>query len=82
MIHLILSNPLKSSCVPSTQNAQNALILMPLASQFFDGLPWNLNKSGAHCHVDRNLITGASPEASNAFGKLAAQELLDSLVSG
>ena len=39
-------------------------------------------KADATCHVDRRLITGASPEAANAFGKLAAQELLSSLVSG
>ena len=28
------------------------------------------------CHVDRKLITGASPQAANGFGKLAATELL------
>lgn len=28
------------------------------------------------CHVDRKLITGASPEAANDFGKLSANELL------
>lgn len=39
-------------------------------------------KADATCHVDRRLITGASPEAANAFGKLAARELLDSLASG
>ena len=82
MIHLFFPNLLNFSRVRSTRNAQNALIMMPLASQLFDGSPWNLNKSGAHCHVDRNLITGASPEAANAFGKLVAQELLDSLASG
>ena len=28
------------------------------------------------CHVDRKLVTGASPLAANDFGKLAATELL------
>ena len=31
------------------------------------------------CHVDRKLITGASPQAANDFGKLAATELLKEL---
>ena len=28
------------------------------------------------CHIDRKLITGASPLAANNFGKLSATELL------
>lgn len=31
------------------------------------------------CYVDRKLITGASPDAANNFGKLAATKLLKSL---
>lgn len=33
-------------------------------------------KAGASCHVDRRLVTGASPKAANAFGRLAAETLL------
>jgi len=33
-------------------------------------------KADDTCHVDRNLITGASPAASNKLGRLAAQTLL------
>ena len=33
-------------------------------------------EADATCHVDRKLITGASPEAADNFGKLAATELL------
>jgi molecular chaperone Hsp31 and glyoxalase 3 len=33
-------------------------------------------KADDTCHKDRNLITGASPEAANKFGELAAKELL------
>ena len=52
-------------------------------------MPWiygeRLNKLGVTilneeadntCHVDRKLITGASPLAANNFGKLAANALL------
>ena len=52
-------------------------------------MPWvygeRLNKLGVTiinkeadntCHIDRKLITGASPLAANEFGKLAATELL------
>ena len=36
-----------------------------------------LNKKADNtCHQDRNLITGASPQAANNFGKLAANALL------
>ena len=33
-------------------------------------------KADASCHVDRRLITGASPKAANAFGRLASETLL------
>jgi len=33
-------------------------------------------KADDTCHKDRNLITGASPEAANDFGELATKELL------
>lgn len=33
-------------------------------------------KADDSCHKDRSLITGASPEAANKFGELAAKELL------
>ena len=33
-------------------------------------------KADDSCHVDRRLITGASPKAANAFGRLAAASLL------
>jgi molecular chaperone Hsp31 and glyoxalase 3 len=33
-------------------------------------------KADSTCHVDRKLITGASPEAANDFGRLVAQQLL------
>lgn len=33
-------------------------------------------KADNTCHIDRKLITGASPSAANNFGKLAATELL------
>ena len=33
-------------------------------------------KADKTCHVDRKLVTGASPQAANEFGKLAATELL------
>jgi len=34
-------------------------------------------KADASCHVDRRLISGASPKAANAFGRLAAETLLN-----
>ena len=34
-------------------------------------------KADDTCHVDRNLITGASPMASNKLGRLAAEALLE-----
>ena len=55
-------------------------------------MPWRLqekleslgaevvNKKGdSTCHVDRRLITGASPEAADALGRLAAETLLAQL---
>ena len=35
-------------------------------------------KADNSCHVDRRLITGASPKAANDFGRLAAETLLKS----
>ena len=34
-------------------------------------------KADASCHIDRRLISGASPKAANDFGRLAAQTLLE-----
>ena len=34
-------------------------------------------KADNTCHIDRNLISGASPAASNDFGRLAAKTLLE-----
>ncbi len=39
-------------------------------------------KADATCHVDRKLITGASPQAANAFGRLAATTLLQHSLTG
>lgn len=36
------------------------------------------SKADATCHVDRRLISGASPKAANGFGRLAAETLLQS----
>ncbi|MGB2220220.1 MAG: glyoxalase III HchA [Henriciella sp.] len=33
-------------------------------------------KADDTCHIDRRLVTGASPKAANAFGRLAAETLL------
>lgn len=40
------------------------------------GVTFINKKADATCHIDRKLITGASPQAANDFGKLAATELL------
>ena len=40
------------------------------------GAQINNTKADASCHVDRRLITGASPKAANAFGRLASETLL------
>lgn len=37
------------------------------------------SKADATCHVDRRLISGASPKAANDFGRLAAETLLKNL---
>ena len=34
-------------------------------------------KADNTCHIDRNLISGASPAAANDFGRLAAKTLLE-----
>lgn len=57
-------------------------------------MPWwvgeRLNAAGAEiinkkaddtCHVDRRLISGASPKAANDFGRLAAETLLKTVSS-
>ena len=36
-------------------------------------------KADKSCHVDRHLITGASPKAANDFGRLAATTLLNAV---
>lgn len=36
-------------------------------------------KADNSCHVDRRLISGASPKAANDFGRLAAETLLNAL---
>lgn len=36
-------------------------------------------KADDTCHIDRNLITGASPMASNKLGRLAAEALLETV---
>lgn len=40
------------------------------------------SKADGTCHRDRRLITGDSPQAANAFGKLAAEALLADSHSG
>ncbi len=35
------------------------------------------SKADATCHIDRRLVSGASPKAANAFGRLAAEALLE-----
>ena len=36
-------------------------------------------KADDSCNVDRRLVSGASPKAANAFGRLAAETLLDAV---
>ena len=36
-------------------------------------------KADSTCHIDRHLISGASPQASNDFGRLAAKTLLEAI---
>ncbi len=42
------------------------------------GVTFVNKKADATCHIDRKLITGASPQSANNFGKLCATELLKS----
>ena len=35
------------------------------------------NKADNSCHIDRKLVSGASPKAANNFGQMAARALLD-----
>ncbi len=37
------------------------------------------SKADSSCHIDRRLISGASPKAANGFGRLAAETLLASV---
>lgn len=37
------------------------------------------SKADDSCHIDRRLISGASPKAANNFGRLAASTLLDAV---
>ena len=37
------------------------------------------SKADATCHIDRRLISGASPKAGNRFGRLATETLLKSM---
>jgi len=39
-------------------------------------------KADNTCHIDRHLITGASPKAANDLGRLAANTLLDAVNAG
>ena len=41
------------------------------------GVEFINTKADDSCHIDRKLITGASPKAANQFGKIAARALLD-----
>ena len=41
------------------------------------GLTLVNKKADDTCYIDRNLITGASPMASNKLGRLAAEALLE-----
>lgn len=43
------------------------------------GVQFVNTKADDTCHTDRRLITGASPKAANAFGQMAARELLASI---
>lgn len=77
-------NGYKIASFPDAVDAQG-----PMIGYNPGAMPWiygeKLNKLGvtiinekadATCHVDRKLITGASPQAANEFGKLAARALL------
>ncbi|MDP8051432.1 protein deglycase HchA [Pasteurella atlantica] len=43
------------------------------------GVTFVNKKADKTCYIDRKLITGASPQAANDFGKLCAEELLKSI---
>ena len=43
------------------------------------GFPVINKKPNSTCHIDRHLISGASPQASNDFGRLAAKTLLEAI---
>ncbi|MDG6882444.1 Molecular chaperone Hsp31 and glyoxalase 3 [Phocoenobacter uteri] len=43
------------------------------------GITFVNKKADKTCYIDRKLITGASPQAANNFGKLCAEELLKSV---
>ncbi len=43
------------------------------------GVSFVNTKADKTCHMDRKLITGASPKSANNFGKLCAEELLKSI---
>ncbi len=45
------------------------------------GLKLVNGKADATCHRDRWLVTGASPQAADPFGRLATQTLLDALAN-
>ena len=77
-------NGYKIASFPDAVDAQG-----PMIGYNPGAMPWiygeRLNKLGvtiinkaadATVHMDRKLISGASPQAANAFGKLAATELL------
>ncbi len=77
-------NGYKIASFPDAVDAQG-----PMIGYTPGKMPWiygeRLNKLGVTiineaadntCHVDRKLITGASPQAANKFGKLAANALL------
>ena len=65
-------------------------MLAPMIGYLPGHLPWKMgkklkalgvtiiNKIALHtCHIDRQLISGASPFAANNFGRLAAETLLE-----
>ncbi len=45
------------------------------------GVKFINKKADKTCHIDRKLITGASPQAANNFGKLCTTELLKSVAN-
>lgn len=77
----------KMAAFPDSVDKQSPLIgYMP------GGMPWKFGeklenlgvsiinkKADKTCHIDRKLITGASPQSANNFGRLCAEELLKSI---